>query len=580
MTNYLIELSVFHLVLIFGYWIFLRNERQYGRMRFYLLMTSLLAILIPFLKLPRLFSRGEDPIAVLTLEPFPVQAISANTVSEQTGGDYSWLIGIYVLVSLFLLIRFVYGIVQLVYLKYRCRPIELNGIKALTSNEIKGSFTFFRWIFLAEEMEMNQTVHAAILKHEKAHVIYGHTFDLIFFELFKIFFWWLPTAWLNLKEIKKIHEYQADAYALLSCHIDQYSKFLINSTLKSNGISLASSFHNGLTFKRLFAMKQQMTKIKIWKLVLLSTLCAFLFIEFACTEELDRDLKEISNQGNTISYDQLPVEMQDELKAIKNQLSYLKINGATKEDVFKLKELQNIDQNLIHSINVHKESNAVYVAMKKAGTNFDYVSDRSKTQGEVFVVVEDQPQFKGGMEAFYRYVSSEMTYPVAARQNGVEGKVDVQFVVERDGSVTNVQVINGIGSGCDEEAVRVVKNSPAFQPGSQRGKAVRVRLAMPIIFKLNPEKKNPDNSAQGFIVIEKVETQKSNFKVDANYDAGTWSGTIYDEEGEPMPGANIVIKGTSRGTVSDLDGTFRLPATIDEQPVISFIGYETVILEK
>jgi len=103
---------------------------------------------------------------------------------------------------------------------------------------------------------------------------------------------------------------------------------------------------------------------------------------------------------------------------------------------------------------------------------------------EVFTIVEDQPTPKGGMKAFYKYVNKNMRYPSQAKRMGIEGKVYVQFVVDKDGSITEVQAIRGIGAGCDEEAVRVIKGMPKWTPGKQRGRPVKVRMVLPIVFKL------------------------------------------------------------------------------------------------
>jgi TonB family protein len=200
-------------------------------------------------------------------------------------------------------------------------------------------------------------------------------------------------------------------------------------------------------------------------------------------------------------------------------------------------------------------------------------------EGELFTVVEEQPEFEGGMEAFYQYVGNEMTYPLQARQSGVEGRVDVQFVVEKDGSLSDVKAIKGIGAGCDNEAVRVVQNAPAFKPGKQRGMPVRVRMVMPIVFKINEGKTNEDNSPQGIIIAEEVQPNNGKLNVDANYANGEWSGTVYDEEGEGLPGVNIVVAGTTTGTVSDLDGTFKVKTDASKALHISFVGYESVRLE-
>lgn len=103
---------------------------------------------------------------------------------------------------------------------------------------------------------------------------------------------------------------------------------------------------------------------------------------------------------------------------------------------------------------------------------------------EIFTIVEETATPKGGMSAFYKYVSSKLKYPPQANRMGVEGKVYVEFVINRDGSIVDARVVRGIGAGCDEEAVRVVGSSPAWNPGKQRGKAVRQKYTLPIIFKL------------------------------------------------------------------------------------------------
>jgi protein TonB len=106
---------------------------------------------------------------------------------------------------------------------------------------------------------------------------------------------------------------------------------------------------------------------------------------------------------------------------------------------------------------------------------------------EVFEVVEEQAQPEGGMAAFYEYLKSNIKYPKTAKRMGIEGKVFVRFVVERDGSVTDVQVVKGIdadGGECNKEAIRVILATPKWKPGKQRGKPVRSRMMVPISFKL------------------------------------------------------------------------------------------------
>lgn len=105
---------------------------------------------------------------------------------------------------------------------------------------------------------------------------------------------------------------------------------------------------------------------------------------------------------------------------------------------------------------------------------------------KIFLVVEQSAAPKGGMSAFYEHVSKNIHYPAQARRMNIEGKVFVEFVVDKDGTLTNFVVVKGIGAGCDEEAVRIIQSAPPWVPARQRGKPVRQRMVLPIYFKLAP----------------------------------------------------------------------------------------------
>ena len=112
------------------------------------------------------------------------------------------------------------------------------------------------------------------------------------------------------------------------------------------------------------------------------------------------------------------------------------------------------------------------------------VEEEEVVEAEVFTIVEEMPEFPGGMQKLAEYLAKNIKYPQMARESGIQGKVFITFVVEPDGSVSNVQVLRSLGGGCDEEAVRVVKSMPKWKPGKQRGKAVRVSYNLPVNFKL------------------------------------------------------------------------------------------------
>ena len=137
----------------------------------------------------------------------------------------------------------------------------------------------------------------------------------------------------------------------------------------------------------------------------------------------------------------------------------------------------------ICDIPVDETKKCLYFADEFSIMEYEKIADDSSNQ-EIFQIVEEMPAFLGGDANLMKYFGDNLKYPQKARENGVQGRVLVNFVVEPNGSITNVKVSSGIGSGCDEEAMRVVKSMPNWKPGKQRGKAVRVSYTIPVSFKL------------------------------------------------------------------------------------------------
>jgi periplasmic protein TonB len=108
----------------------------------------------------------------------------------------------------------------------------------------------------------------------------------------------------------------------------------------------------------------------------------------------------------------------------------------------------------------------------------------NEAESEIFVIVEDMPEFPGGEVQLRKWIAANIKYPVIAAENGIQGKVYVQFVVDKDGSITNARIARGVDPSLDQEALRVVNNLPKWKPGMQRGKPVRVSYTVPINFQL------------------------------------------------------------------------------------------------
>jgi protein TonB len=119
--------------------------------------------------------------------------------------------------------------------------------------------------------------------------------------------------------------------------------------------------------------------------------------------------------------------------------------------------------------------------------NSDVKQVVEENPNQIFTAVEQQPSFGNDEGAFNKYLSKAIRYPAVARENNVQGRVILTFVVERDGSLTDIKVLRGIGSGCDEEAIRALKSSPKWKPGIQNGRPVRVQFSVPVAFALASE---------------------------------------------------------------------------------------------
>lgn len=189
---------------------------------------------------------------------------------------------------------------------------------------------------------------------------------------------------------------------------------------------------------------------------------------------------------------------------------------------------------------------------------------------ETFVVVEQMPEPVGGMAG----IMSKVTYPAVAKEAGIEGRVIVEFTVDREGRVKDAKVKEGIGGGCDEEALRVISGT-RFKPGVQRGTPVDVTLTLPFVFKLG------EDETKNWIAPDEPSVIGKQMKLENITTAnGRVTGRVIDtESGTGLPGVHVVVEGTTVGSVTGDDGMFTL--TVDGQAearrlVLSYVGYSTL----
>ena len=275
-------------------------------------------------------------------------------------------------------------------------------------------FSYFSHIVINEQDYRDNP--REILIHEQAHIGLRHSLDVVFWSMVMLFQWWNPAAWLLGRELRQVHEYEADM-AVLNQGVDvkQYQLLLIKKSVGDQLFSMVNSFNYQSLKKRIRMMT--MNKSSRWNR--LRALAAIPVIALA-------------------------------LLAFANPTT----NSAA------------------------IESSA---------------SQDNAPQSKVYDSVEQMPEFPGGMEALIDFLSSNVHYPENAVKNDVEGRVLVQFVIEKTGEIGDVKVVRSVDEELDAEAVRVVKSMPKFEPGRINGKAVAVWYTLPIMFKLKGDPEPSEN---------------------------------------------------------------------------------------
>lgn len=192
----------------------------------------------------------------------------------------------------------------------------------------------------------------------------------------------------------------------------------------------------------------------------------------------------------------------------------------------------------------------------------------------VFTVVEQMPEYPGGIKALQEYLSENIEYPKEAMKNGIQGKVFVGFVVNTKGKIVDIKIARSVDPLLDKEALRVVKAMQDWTPGKQRGKKVNVAFTLPINFALNSQDAPIEGAkpSPSKMLIQDKSFKKSGTGIEV-------SATVLDHNNQPLPGASVVIKGTTKGTVSDKNGRFSIKLDNPNQTVVvSYVGKQTVVM--
>ena len=405
--------------LLYGlYCLTLRRDRWLQLSLWYLLLAMGFSIVFPFFSLPErvaaasVIPAGEYQATLNEIE------ISAAPASHAIGLKDVYLIGLALCVA-YLLFQTVAQAVLIFRLRRRHSVYRSGdgfdiprGSSLILLDDNTAPYSFFRQIVVGMRGLSDDELRC-ILAHESHHVSKSHTIDLLWARLMCCLAWFNPFAWLMMRELRAVQEFQADAASVGACGREDYLHLLYRQVTGHGYGHITNNFQSINIKNRIVMMNKTKTRFGAWKVLAALPVAAVLLMVGCKTDPVEDTPAETP---------------QTEVKASVEPVVY------------------------------------------------DFTQNAPEGM--------EAPGFPGGTEAFYKYLSENIHYPEQAKADGIQGRVVVGFIVMDDGSIVNVEVQRGIGGGCDEEAVRVVKAMPKWQPAVYNGKPCNVHYSLPVSFKL------------------------------------------------------------------------------------------------
>ena len=470
--------------------LFFNKETNSRFQRFFILSAVLLSFTLPLLKAPALLSKE---LSQSIVQQLPVNYaeedfyIDPRLFEEQASQKLIWsdyLLLIYLGVAALFFIKLMVqlrGIISFI-IKHRKHLRKAEGYYLAEMSGKVPTFSFFNFLFLNKDHWENEKEREQILLHELEHIKQRHTVDILLLELAGIVCWFNPAIYFFKTHIKAVHEYLADARVIDETKDNGYARLLVRSALSSMQLGLVNQFHNSLTFKRLNMMKTVKKNISKWKLGMLIPGIAIAIFIIACQDQIIAEMQELSQTTSIMA--EFPPEFTEEVAKIRAENPDIKLNYIEAEPGDQA-QLQKVNpKNILHTKVLEREGGNRVGMVVKYDENLYAITEITKQEGDVFMIVEETARPVGGMAAFYEFLTKEIKYPAEARRMGIEGKVFIEFIINTDGSISDVKPVRGIGGGCDEEAVRVISLSQNWEPGKQRGEVIRQRMLMPVVFNL------------------------------------------------------------------------------------------------
>lgn len=533
MLAYFLKVNVAIVLFYAFYRLFFYKDTFFGWRRTALLCFFAVSAAVPLLNIQTWITEQEPMVAMADL--YASVVLPELTIgTEATPTDWKSILSEYANIAYWgiaalLMIRLVMQLAGIIRLACRCRKVQIGNTNIHLLPKADGPFSFFHWIFIHPSSHTEEEFNE-ILIHERTHARQWHSIDVIISELVCIFCWCNPFAWLMKREIRTNLEYMADARVLENGYDSKtYQYHLLGLSHQKAAATIYNSFNVLPLKKRIKMMNKKRTKgIGRTKYLMFLPLAALLMI-ISNIEAVARTTKKIAAEvieavdpkteqpAPEVQDPQAAPQPEQDTKAVTYKGKVVDKNGKPIQGV----KILSVPDSTPTGVTTQADGSFEFKASPKAKllflyqdgnkekaisftderlpkenrTNWTIVynekwneviqSDPGTPDNPIFEVVEHMPEFPdGGMSALMEYLSKNIKYPEAAMKKGTQGRATVQFVVEKDGSITNVKILRGIDPELNKEAVRVISAMPKWKPGTQKGEAVRVKYTVPVMFRL------------------------------------------------------------------------------------------------
>ena len=433
----------------------LSHEKLHVFNRCSLLGIVVLSLIVPCIKVvlnePNVVNEGMVIVEELI--------ISAEIVAEAEHTGLTLLQTIFLIyicgVAVFLL-REVISLLRLRLLIKKGDVVERHErAVVLVLDEDIAPFSWFNYIILSrKDYEENPR---EIIIHEIAHMRLRHSADIMLCNMLIILQWFNPAAWLLRRELQDVHEFEADE-AVINEGVDakQYQLLLIRKSVGERLFSMANNLNHNSLKRRIKMMKtKNSNRWQCTKALAVIPVAAVAIVAFASPKVEQAAQKVVA-------------ESEEIVKSVTNDMMQT--------------EIQANDVATVENSSIVADTPQTSSEQSATTEKNDTTAKDKSVSGEVNVSKVQMPTFPGGQKAMMQYLAENVKYPASAREKKLTGRVIVQFVVEKDGSITETKVMKSVAPELDAEALRIVNSMPKWTPGMQDGKIVRVKFFIPVIF--------------------------------------------------------------------------------------------------